>query len=421
MKYLIISIILSISLFSKEVLVITDLSVETSKNSSKQILMQLAGILDFSVKNNDKNYLKFGDKVTMTYLDNNAENAGAISSGRPTKDLSQKLFDEDRKYRDKYIIDVFNYIKKVYKSKKPAIKINEPREVVICVDYSSSMTNLVPKLSSTIQQLIEFHVTTHDKIGLVVFGSVDEKKPRISPMTTDKHTINEYPFFKSSKILKDSTRKSTFKVKDGYLASGLEASSKLYSNKDNEKIMFLITDGVDQRTLEKNQISKLNSQKVKIIPVAIGADIKSDFLSKISYNNEVLYANSMNNNVSASIPKIPIFESLHQIVSNEYFTNKEKDKKIFFISTLLQNSENFSLFQAGLVGGKIINPEDVYRAYKNLGYNIDLTGVDVQILLLPNGLDRDNVNKNLKDIYNKYFLLSGAKSVKIFSKHFDLD
>lgn len=393
-------------LHTKEVVIVTDISVEPSSIGNQQIEGQLTRLLNFNYEGNT--YLKFEDKVTMAYIDNKAENASSFFS-EPTFDLSMDNFEKFDGHLDNYYNNAGQYIDGILGVNKAKIEISKPKEIVICVDDSSSMTKLTSKLSSTISKIIS-SIDEKDKVGFVSFSSGG--KSRISSLTDNKNKYKMFSDFRKTPVLNKST--------DGaYLADGLNKTSQLFSSNDSEKIVYLITDGVDERNQEYKAIENLINKNVKIIPISIGDQINTTFLTQISFNSKIFSVDNLQIDDLSSIPNIPIFESLHQIFNNNYFTGKDPEKKMYIISTLLQNSANLSVFRKEFDSHKTV-VIDFNKNMKSIGYESSLNGVDIQILVLPSDT-LANKSKNIRELFKEYLLGLGAKSVSIKQGTFDLD
>ena len=392
---------------AKEIVLVTDISVKPTKVGVGQIDSQLMQILDFNFQGNT--YLKFEDKITMSYIDNSAENAAAYFPSA-IFDLSEDQFDKNDNHLDNYYSMAGEYIDSMVTVPKNKDTIsNEGKEIIICMDDSKSMTKLTSSLSNIIKVITTTQVNKKDKIGFISFSS--DGKARISNMTQDKTRYSKFYDFRNSNVLK--------KTKNGaYLADGLNKAKNLFSRSKKEKIIYLITDGVDERKNEISAIKKLKDANIKIVPIAIGSEINMPFLEEISFNGKVANANNLSAKDISSIPKIPILESLHQIINNNFYSEDAKEKKLFILSTLLQNTENMTVFDKSFDQAKVA-VIGFKNAMQAIGYESNLDGIDVQILMLPSNI-KANKAKNIKSLFIDYLKALGAKSVNIRQGTFDL-
>lgn len=380
--------------FAKEVVVISDLSLNTTKEGTKKTLLELAGILDFSVKNNGKNYLKFGDKVTMAYIDNVSENAGAISSNDAIIDLSRNNFDKNRKYREEYILNVFNYIKKIYKSPRKNVKFNYekkkihytlPQEIIIAVDKSNSMRQFNKKIKNAIDEL--------------------------------KDKINEH----SIRILEPSINQ-------------LATLITMIPNTTEFRQLVLISDGIDDTSENIKLIDKLRN-RYEIKPLILSSKWDEQYLKLLSSNNKTykditVLSDNLNGKYNKydreietvrfeNYPKVPIIESLTQL-TDQYYLSTKSEKEIFIISSLMQNSSTFSI-EKHLNSLKNIDAKKIFELYKKRGMLPNFKGHNINILRPKMGIYKENSQLNILDNFFRDFLkLCGAKKVTITTGNFKL-
>jgi len=156
--------------------------------------------------------------------------------------------------------------------------------IVIDLDTSSSMAEF-HKIDAAKAVTLDFaKKRKNDALGLVVFGNIAYIA---SPLTFDKKTFKE--------IL----NRIYVSIAGGKTAiyDSLFLSSQLFKNAKGEKIIILLTDGMDNMSVTPLDVTlkKLKKEHIKVYAVAIGGDTDMNTLRKITKatGGKVYIANSL--------------------------------------------------------------------------------------------------------------------------------
>jgi len=143
--------------------------------------------------------------------------------------------------------------------------------IVIDLDTSESMSQF-HKLEVAKKMTLKFAMQRkNDALGLTVFGNIAYIA---SPLTFDKKTFKE--------ILK----RIYVNIAGGKTAifDALFLSSNLFKNTKGEKIIILLTDGIDNASITPPDvvIKKLKKERIKLFAIAIGKDADITTLRKLA-------------------------------------------------------------------------------------------------------------------------------------------
>ncbi|GAB6074493.1 vWA domain-containing protein [Nautilia lithotrophica] len=143
--------------------------------------------------------------------------------------------------------------------------------IVIDLDTSGSMAEF-NKIDAAKAVSLDFaKKRKNDALGLVVFGNIAYIA---SPLTFDKKTFS------------DILRRIYVSIAGGKTAiyDALFLSSNLFKNAKGEKIIILLTDGMDNMSITPLDvvIKKLKKENIKVYAIAIGGDADIKVLKKIA-------------------------------------------------------------------------------------------------------------------------------------------
>ncbi|WP_456479619.1 vWA domain-containing protein [Nautilia sp.] len=143
--------------------------------------------------------------------------------------------------------------------------------MVIDIDTSGSMAEFNKIDAAKAVSLNFAEKRKNDALGLVVFGNIAYIA---SPLTFDKKTFKEI----LSRIYVSIAGGKTA------IYDALFLSSNLFKNAEGEKIIILLTDGMDNASITPLDIvlKKLKKEHIKVFAVAIGGDADFRTLKKIA-------------------------------------------------------------------------------------------------------------------------------------------
>jgi len=144
--------------------------------------------------------------------------------------------------------------------------------IVIDLDTSGSMAEF-NKIDAAKAVSLDFaKKRKNDALGLVVFGNIAYIA---SPLTFDKKTF------------KDILSRIYVSIAGGKTAiyDALFLSSNLFKNANGEKIIILLTDGMDNASITPLDVAikKLKKEHIKVYTIAIGGDVDLNVLKKIAH------------------------------------------------------------------------------------------------------------------------------------------
>ena len=144
--------------------------------------------------------------------------------------------------------------------------------IVIDLDTSGSMAEF-NKIDAAKAVSLDFaQKRKNDALGLVVFGNIAYIA---SPLTFDKKTF------------KDILSRIYVSIAGGKTAiyDALFLSSNLFKNANGEKIIILLTDGMDNASITPLDVAikKLKKEHIKVYTIAIGGDVDLNVLKKIAH------------------------------------------------------------------------------------------------------------------------------------------
>ena len=156
--------------------------------------------------------------------------------------------------------------------------------IVIDLDTSGSMAEF-NKIDAAKAVSLDFaKKRKNDALGLVVFGNIAYIA---SPLTFDK------------KIFSDILKRIYVSIAGGKTAiyDALFLSSNLFKDANGEKIIILLTDGMDNASITPLEVvlKKLKKEHIKVFTIAIGGDVNIRVLKKIakSSGGKMYIANSL--------------------------------------------------------------------------------------------------------------------------------
>ena len=207
--------------------------------------------------------------------------------------------------------------------------------IVIALDTSGSMAEF-NKIDAAKSVSLEFaKKRKNDSLGLVVFGNIAYIA---SPLTFDK------------KIFKDILNRIYVSIAGGKTAiyDALFLSSNLFQNAKGEKIIILLTDGMDNISITPLDVTikRLKKEKIKVYPIAIGGDTNIHVLKKIAKesNGKFFIANSLQDlkNIYKEINKLTKsdVQSNIKVIYNYYFIYPLSLAMLLFIFYLYQFRKN---------------------------------------------------------------------------------
>jgi len=175
----------------------------------------------------------------------------------------------------------------------------------------------------------------NDALGLVVFGNIAYIA---SPLTFDKKTFE------------DILKRIYVSIAGGKTAiyDALFLSSNLFKNANGEKIIILLTDGMDNMSITPLDvvIKKLKKEHIKVYSIAIGGDADLSVLKKISKetNGKFYIASSLEDlkKIYSDINKLTKsnIKSNIQILNEYYFSYPLFLALILFLIYLYQYRKN---------------------------------------------------------------------------------
>jgi len=211
--------------------------------------------------------------------------------------------------------------------------------IVIDLDTSGSMAEF-NKIDAAKAVSLDFaQKRKNDALGLVVFGNIAYIA---SPLTFDKKTFKE--------IL----NRVYVSIAGGKTAiyDALFLSSNLFKNSEGEKIIILLTDGMDNMSVTPLDvvIKKLKKEHIKVYTIAIGGDTDINTLKKIadSTNGKFYIAQSVNDlkKIYSDIDKLTKtkIKSNIRILNEYYFQYPLFAALLLFILYLYQYRKNIWSF-----------------------------------------------------------------------------
>ena len=207
--------------------------------------------------------------------------------------------------------------------------------IVIALDTSGSMAEF-NKIDAAKSVSLEFaKKRENDALGLVVFGNIAYIA---SPLTFDK------------KIFKDILNRVYVSIAGGKTAiyDALFLSSKLFKNAKGEKVIILLTDGMDNISITPLDVTikRLKKEKIKVYPIAIGGNTNIQVLKKIAKesNGKLFIANSLQDlkNIYKEIDKLTKSDvkSNIKVIYNYHFIYPLSLAMLLFIFYLYQFRKN---------------------------------------------------------------------------------
>lgn len=207
--------------------------------------------------------------------------------------------------------------------------------IVIDLDTSGSMAEF-NKIDAAKAVSLDFaKKRKNDALGLVVFGNIAYIA---SPLTFDK------------KIFSDILRRIYVSIAGGKTAiyDALFLSSNLFKNAKGEKIIILLTDGMDNMSVTPLDvvIKKLKQENIKVYAIAIGGDADIRMLKKIanSTGGKMYIASSLEDlkKIYSDINKLTKsdIKSNIQILNQYYFQYPLILALILFLIYLYQYRKN---------------------------------------------------------------------------------
>jgi len=173
--------------------------------------------------------------------------------------------------------------------------------IVIDLDTSGSMEEF-NKIDAAKAVSLDFaKKRKNDALGLVVFGNIAYIA---SPLTFDK------------KVFSDILKRIYVSIAGGKTAiyDALFLSSNLFKNRDGEKIIILLTDGMDNASITPLDVvlKKLKKEHIKVFTIAIGGDANIRVLKKIAKTTggKMYIANSL-----ADLKKI--YEDINKLTKSK--------------------------------------------------------------------------------------------------------
>jgi len=211
--------------------------------------------------------------------------------------------------------------------------------IVIDLDTSGSMAEF-NKIDAAKAVSLDFaQKRKNDALGLVVFGNIAYIA---SPLTFDKKTF------------KDILQRVYVSIAGGKTAiyDALFLSSNLFKNANGEKIIILLTDGMDNMSITPLDvvIKKLKKEHIKVFAVAIGGDADLRVLKEIakSTNGKFYIANSLDDlkKIYSDINRLTKsdIKSNIQILNEYYFQYPLIIALILFLLYLYQYRKNIWSF-----------------------------------------------------------------------------
>ena len=396
MKKLIIAclaLIVASSLFaSKEIIILIDSSTKLNK---KPVQKSISKILKFDKKKKNKNFLRYGDNISLFIM------------GAEAEDLDTKYFDDFEFVNERKVK------KSLKKRRKASIKLIgklsgkeigkvvkfPPSNIVFCMDNSGSMYGSNgqnhKKAKEVANNLIDSIRSKKSKIAIVTFGNKAEVV---------------HDFSSSKKKLKKSLKK----IKDGKYATnmtdGLTKSCELLSDSDAQiKKIILLSDGEPSNpNAALSKARECKAEGVDIITIALkGSDRK--YLDKISSENVTLDANNvdLNSKIKAlqALPT-PMIETLYYM-SDSFHDYDER--AIIIFSAMMQNSEQYNFYvEQNLRNKKMIDKFITQlKADKQLP---DLKGAKIYVQGKSKKVGPEK-NSELEAFWKAYFQACGAKVV----------
>ena len=203
--------------------------------------------------------------------------------------------------------------------------------IVIDLDTSGSMAEF-NKIDAAKAVSLDFaKKRKNDALGLVVFGNIAYIA---SPLTFDKKTFS------------DILSRIYVSIAGGKTAiyDAIFLSSNLFKNANGQKIIILLTDGMDNASITPLDvvIKKLKKEHIKVFTIGIGGDADINVLKKIasSTGGNFYIATSLNDlkNIYKEIDKLTKsnIKSNIQILNEYYFQYSLIIALILFIFYLYQ-------------------------------------------------------------------------------------
>jgi Ca-activated chloride channel family protein len=188
-------------------------------------------------------------------------------------------------------------------------------DIVLDLDTSGSMAQF-NKLEISKEIIKDFvKKRKNDRLGLVIFGNIAYIS---SPLTPDKKTIEEvlkriYPGIAGEKTA---------------IYDALFLSANLFKNSNaKEKIIILLTDGMDNASITPLDIAikKLKKEHIKIYTIGIGDEIDYKILQEIANKTGGRFFNVY------SIQELKnVYNKINQLEKSEIKSNFVIQKKYFF-------------------------------------------------------------------------------------------
>ena len=387
------AIVLASNVFgSKEILILIDSSTKLNK---KPVQKSISKILKFDKKKKKKNFIQYGDSVSLFVM------------GAQAEDLDTKYFDDFE----------FENIRKTKKSlkkrRKASIKLIgkltgkkigkvvkfPPSDIVFCMDNSGSMYSNNAENHKTAKnvanKLIDSIRSQSSKMAIVTFGDTAQ-------------TI------KGFSANKKKLKKSFKKIKAGNFSTNMtagitESCNLLSSSKAQIKKIILLSDGAPARPRKAlSQATACKANGVEIITVALkGSDVS--YLNKISSQNVTLDAGNidLNSKIQAlqALPS-PMIESLYYM--SDSFHDYD-DRAIIIFSAMMQNSNQYNFYiQQNLRNEAMINK--FISRLKSDKQLPNLSGAKIYVQGKSKSVGPEK-NSELEAFWKAYFKACGAKVV----------
>jgi Ca-activated chloride channel family protein len=193
-------------------------------------------------------------------------------------------------------------------------------DIIIDLDTSGSMAQF-NKLSISKEIINDFiKKRKNDRLGLVIFGNLAYIA---SPLTPDKKALSEilkrvYPGIAGEKTA---------------IYDALFLSSNLFKNSNaKDKIIILLTDGMDNSSITPLDIviKKLKKEKIKVYTIGIGSEIDSETLRVIAEKTGGRFFNVF------SISELKeVYNTINRLEKTKIKSNIIIKKKYYFVYPLI--------------------------------------------------------------------------------------
>ncbi len=387
--------LLNVSLFSKNIILLTDVSQGLSKNDAREI-----NNLIKPSKEEDGDIYQNGDNVIYYIMTENDR--------KPVKGRFVDFY-QDKKKHIKFYKKVYN---KYAKGLKHFKKINATekvlsRDIVLLLDTSGSVNRqeIVKYINKQLVNISD-NKGKNVSIAIVTFNGHESLRNMDKAQLIQNFTNNFNETKSTLKNLKFSNLKT-------YMGSGFELSLNILSKSNAErKMILLVSDGLDISDEEnlKMQLNKANQVNIDVMAVG-GASI--DKLKEIStdgyvYNTTTFVLEDVI--MKSASKKDPILDNFASISSN-VFSKCSGDDIFIIYSSMMERGEDYDFYTIGDLSSRPFYDELNSKLENNS--NIDFKGMNVYVKLTGNPSAK---KENELRSFWKQFIMDHNGKLAIFSK-----